>query len=142
MDKPPPFQKLMKFGIMLVLTPKPHLKVYIDRMVSFWKKRVTFMKILRIKGSHLISNNHNFWISGPIWKNKVFFNRGKTQELNFYIIFMFRVNFGVMTFSPMFWHWNWPRGSKYKWLMAAGYRSPMFPRIYQIMKYIIFFVFK
>jgi len=52
-------------------------------------------------------------------KNKVSLTRGYSQEFKFDITFMIWVNFGVMTFWPIFWPWNWPRGSKYKcwWLL-------------------------
>jgi len=37
--------------------------------------------------------------------------KGKGQEFKSDIIFVIWVNCGVMTFWPIFWPWNWPRGS-------------------------------
>jgi len=35
------------------------------------------------------------------------------------------VNFGVMTFWPIFWLWDWHRGSSYKILITIWYHSPI-----------------
>jgi len=81
-------------------------------MISFQDMGVYFFENLeKIKGGAQLQNPVFFEVVVQSGKVRYLWKGEKKQEFKPDIIFVIWVNFWVMTFWPIFWPWNWLRGS-------------------------------